>query len=63
MVMAVSGICQAQDAETAKLDVELNALAPSKKGCMMTFVAENNLQTPINKIYFELAFFNDKNAV
>ncbi|RUM07654.1 hypothetical protein [Rhizobium chutanense] len=63
MVMAVSSVAQAQDAASAKLDVELNALAPSQKGCMMTFVAENNLQAPINKISFELAFFNDKNAV
>ncbi|CAN7371746.1 hypothetical protein LJR251_002201 [Rhizobium rhizogenes] len=46
-----------------KLNVELNALAPSQKGCMMTFVAENELATPISKISFELAFFNDKNAV
>ncbi|WP_047456630.1 hypothetical protein [Rhizobium rhizogenes] len=48
---------------TQKLNVELNALAPSQKGCMMTFVAENELATPISKISFELAFFNDKNAV
>jgi hypothetical protein len=46
-----------------KLNVALNALAPSAKGCMMTFVAENDLATPISKIAFELAFFNDKNAV
>ncbi len=46
-----------------KLTVELNALASSQKGCMMTFVAENDMATPINKISFELAFFNDKNAV
>jgi hypothetical protein len=65
VLFSVSGVAQAyaQDAAAAKLDVELNALAPSQKGCMMTFVAENNLQTPINKISFELAFFNDKNAV
>ncbi|AHG46537.1 hypothetical protein RLEG12_26340 [Rhizobium leguminosarum bv. trifolii CB782] len=63
IVMAVSSVAQAQDAASAKLDVELNALAPSQKGCMMTFVAENDLQAPINKISFELAFFNDKNAV
>ncbi|ANK86903.1 MULTISPECIES: hypothetical protein [unclassified Rhizobium] len=63
MMMAVSSVAQAQDAAGAKLDVELNALAPSQKGCMMTFVAENNLQAPINKMSFELAFFNDKNAV
>jgi len=47
----------------AKLNVELNALTPSAKGCVMTFVAENDMATPINKISFELAFFNDKNAV
>jgi len=48
---------------SAKLNVELNALASSTKGCMMTFVAENDMATPISKISFELAFFNDKNAV
>lgn len=47
----------------ATLNVELNALTPSQKGCMMTFVAQNNLAAPINKISFELAFFNDKSAV
>ena len=46
-----------------KLNIELNALTPSAKGCMMTFVAENDMATAINKISFELAFFNDKNAV
>jgi len=46
-----------------KLNIALNALAPSAKGCMMTFVAENDLAAPISKISFELAFFNDKNAV
>ena len=46
-----------------KLEVELNVLTPSQKGCMMTFVAENGLGKPIGKISFELAFFNDKNTV
>ncbi|ENN89840.1 hypothetical protein RHSP_80645 [Rhizobium freirei PRF 81] len=77
LALAVSGIsiatfgvpAFAEDASAApataahKLNVELNALAPSQKGCMMTFVAENEMATPINKISFELAFFNDKNAV
>jgi hypothetical protein len=48
---------------TQKLNVALNAVVPSSKGCMMTFVAENDLGTPITKISFELAFFNEKNAV
>jgi hypothetical protein len=30
---------------------------------MMTFVAENDLPTDINKISFELAFFNEKSTV
>ena len=54
---------QATSAATPKLNVELNALTPSAKGCMMTFVAENDMAIPISKISFELAFFNDKNAV
>ncbi|KRB61841.1 hypothetical protein ASE04_20220 [Rhizobium sp. Root708] len=65
-LLAVSSFAQAyaQDASAAaSLDVELNALAPSQKGCMMTFVALNKLPAPINKVSFELAFFNDKNAV
>ncbi|MFS2177471.1 hypothetical protein ACCC98_16245 [Rhizobium pisi] len=64
LVMAVASVSQAQEAAFAtSLDVELNALAPSQKGCMMTFVALNNLSATINKISFELAFFNDKNTV
>ncbi|PDS98015.1 hypothetical protein CO659_08630 [Rhizobium sp. S9] len=63
VMMAVSNVAQAQDAAGAKLNVELNALAPSQKGCMMTFVALNLLPAAINKVSFELAFFNDKNAV
>jgi hypothetical protein len=50
-------------APAATLDVELNGLAPSQKGCMMTFVALNTLPEAISKVSFELAFFNDKNAV
>ena len=78
LALAVSGLFAAassvsafaQDANAAapvsaahRLTVELNALAPSQKGCMMTFGAENDMATPINKISFELAFFNEKNAV
>ncbi|MBX4910660.1 MULTISPECIES: hypothetical protein [Rhizobium] len=62
--LVVATVVQAQEAALAtSLDVELNALAPSQKGCMMTFVALNKLSSAINKVSFELAFFNDKNAV
>jgi hypothetical protein len=67
IVVASASQVFAQDAAAASpakgLEVELNGLAPSQKGCMMTFVALNNLAAPISKISFELAFFNDKNAV
>ncbi len=66
IVVASASQVFAQDAAAASpakgLEVELNGLAPSQKGCMMTFVALNNLAAPISNS-FELAFFNDKNAV
>jgi hypothetical protein len=68
--LAITGAAQAYAqtatppaAPTAALDVQLNSLAPSQKGCMMTFVALNTLPEEITKVSFELAFFNDKNAV
>ncbi|MDQ0563822.1 hypothetical protein QO004_005638 [Rhizobium mesoamericanum] len=67
IVVASTSQAFAQNAAAASStkgpEVELNGIAPSKKGCMMTFVALNNLAAPINKISFELAFFNDKNGV
>jgi hypothetical protein len=56
-------VAAATTAASQKLNVELNSLTPSQKGCMMTFVAENDLSTDISKISFELAFFNEKNTV
>lgn len=61
-----AGSTKTQDAaEGAKagIEVELNALAPSQKGCLMTFVARNTLPAAVSKISFELAFFNEKNVV
>ncbi|TCR91921.1 hypothetical protein [Rhizobium sp. BK376] len=63
VVQACAEDAAAATAQTQKINVELNALAPSQKGCMMTFVAENDLPTDINKISFELAFFNEKSTV
>ena len=45
------------------LSVELNALAPSQKGCMMTFVARNGMKAPLEKLSLELAMFNQKDVV
>jgi len=64
LVLGPAGMAFSQDAaKPAGLDVELNALTPSAKGCMMTFVATNTMTTPLKKISFELAFFNEKNVV
>ena len=60
---AVSGAA-AQEAAAAKgLDVELNALATSQKGCLFTFVAGNGLAQDLSKVSFEFVIFNDKGTV
>ena len=54
----------AQEAAAAKgLDVELNALASSQKGCLFTFVAANGFAQNISKVSFEFVIFNDKGTV
>jgi hypothetical protein len=54
----------AQEAVAPKgLEVELNALAGSQKGCLFTFVAENGLAQTISKVSFEFVIFNDKGTV
>lgn len=50
-------------ASSAALSVELNALAPSQKGCLMTFVARNGMKVALEKLSFELALFNQKGVV
>ncbi|WPE21024.1 hypothetical protein [Shinella zoogloeoides] len=59
---AVSGAA-AQEAAPKGLDVELNALAASQKGCLFTFVAANGFQQNVSKVSFEFVIFNDKGTV
>jgi hypothetical protein len=60
---AVTGAA-AQEAATAKgLDIELNALAASQKGCLFTFVAGNGFAQNVSKVSFEFVIFNDKGTV
>ena len=62
--LAVATGAAAQDAAAAKgLEVELNALAASQKGCLFTFVAANGLAQDISKVSFEFVIFNDKGTV
>ena len=54
----------AQEAAAPKgLDVELNALAGSQKGCLFTFVAANGFEQNVSKVSFEFVIFNDKGTV
>ena len=56
-------IAQETPAQAKGLDVELNALAPSSKGCLFTFVAGNRMEQSISKVSFEFVVFNDKGTV
>ncbi|WP_440981016.1 hypothetical protein [Shinella sumterensis] len=60
---AVSGAAAQEAAKTKGLDIELNALAASQKGCLFTFVAGNGFAQNVSKVSFEFVIFNDKGTV
>lgn len=60
-VAAFPGALAAQ--EVGKLTVELNAVAPSEKGCKLTFVAVNGLAVSLDKVSFEFVLFDGKGLV
>ncbi|MGQ3210870.1 MAG: hypothetical protein ACT6U0_01610 [Shinella sp.] len=65
-MLSVAGITSvaAQEAAAPKgLEVELNALAGSQKGCLFTFLAVNGFAQDISKVSFEFVIFNDKGTV
>lgn len=45
------------------LNLELNALDPSDKGCRLTFVATNDLTVQLDKVTFEMVLFNAEQRV
>jgi hypothetical protein len=45
------------------LSVELNGVAPSDRGCKLTFVAGNDLATPLSKVSFEFVLFDQEGRV
>lgn len=65
MLSAVAlGSVAAQETAPAKgLEVELNALAASQKGCLFTFLANNGMPQNVTKVSFEFVIFNDKGTV
>lgn len=64
ILTALAAPVVAQDAPQAKgLNVELNALAPSERGCLFTFVAGNEMPQSLDKVSFEFVVFNEKGTV
>ncbi len=59
-----AGPALSQEGGAAKaLDIELNTLAPSQRGCLLTFVAGNGLGHGVSKVSFEFVIFNEKGTV
>lgn len=61
--VALSGAAAEEAAVAKGLDVELNALASSQKGCLFTFVAQNGFDRNVAKVSLEFVIFNDKGTV
>lgn len=62
--LVFAGTASSQETLPAKgLEVELNALAPSQKGCVFTFVIGNNLPQSVGKASFEFVLFNGAGTV
>lgn len=54
----------AQDSgASGNLSIEINDLAPSEKGCKLTFVAANELPQALSKVSFEFVLFDEKGLV
>lgn len=65
---AMAGLCLALIptailAQPAGIDLELNRLEPTDKGCMMSFVIRNGLASPIEEASYEMVLFNREGLV
>ena len=49
--------------KTAGISLELNTLQPTDNGCLFTFVAENTLDTAIEKASYEVVLFDGDGLV
>lgn len=62
--IAATGSARGQEAATAPaLVLELNGAQTSEKGCRLTFVVTNGLETELTKTAFEIALFDAKRVV
>lgn len=57
--IASCGLAGAEDAVPAhSLELQLNSMQPSDKGCRFTFVVANGLGSDLDKAAFEIVLFN-----
>ena len=61
--LAAPVVAQEAAPQAKGLNGELNALAPSERGCLFTFVAGNAMAQSLNKVSFEFVVFNEKGTV
>ncbi|WP_245581919.1 hypothetical protein [Phyllobacterium phragmitis] len=66
--LGAAGQASSQDSpqepgSTPALNLELNALDTSDKGCRLTFVAANELSVQLDKVTFEMVLFNAEERV
>ena len=64
VIFAASSTASAQEkAPAPALNLELNAVQPSEKGCRLTFVVNNRLAGDLERVAFELALFDKAGSV
>ncbi|MDB5529782.1 MAG: hypothetical protein JWR51_2885 [Devosia sp.] len=63
LVLAFSAPAFAQATAPISLDLELNALQPTEKGCKVTFLATNKLGAPLDRAGIETALFDADGAI
>lgn len=62
-VFAASAVSAQEAAPAGGLTIELNEVAPSQKGCKLTFVAGNEFAQSLSKVSFEFVIFDQKGLV
>ena len=62
--VASPGLARAEDpAPAPALNLELNAMQPSDKGCRLTFLVENGLASDLEKAAYEIVLFDKAGQV
>lgn len=63
LMLTAGGALAQEAAPGGALNIELNEVAPSPKGCKLTFVAGNAFAQSLSKVSFEFVIFDQKGLV